>query len=307
VSNLKILWIAFGVLVPVMLIIDLGVFHRRAHAIKVKEALIWSAVWICLSLLFNAAVYFMLGSEKALKFLTAYLVEKSLSIDNLFVFLLTFSYFNIPPKYQHKILFWGIIGALIMRALFIATGLVILEKLHWVIYIFGAFLIFTGIRMSIKKGITYDPEKNIVFRMLQRIVPITNDCDSGKFMTKVDSRLVVTPLLLVLVVIEMTDIVFAVDSIPAVLAITSDPFIIYTSNIFAILGLRALYFALAGVTQRLCYLHYGLSAILSFLGIKMILSAFLEIPIAVSLGMVIGILGVSAVASFVWPKKEVEY
>jgi tellurite resistance protein TerC len=262
-SHQVLLWIIFSAFVSMMIALDLGIFHRKARTIEVKEALLWSVGWIAPGLLFNLAIYLLLGSDKALKFFTGYLVEKSLSVDNLFVFLLIFSCFGVPSTYQHKVLFWGILGALVTRGIFIASGLAILQRLHWVIYILGAFLIYTGIRMSLRKDRKLRLEDNSVLRLFRRFVPLTDNYQGDKFLVKVDGRRLPTPLLLVLVVVETTDIVFAVDSIPAVLAVTLDPFIVYTSNVFAILGLRALYFALAGVIERLHYLHYALSAILS--------------------------------------------
>jgi tellurite resistance protein TerC len=296
-SNELILWIVFGVTVLVMLALDLGIFHRRAHVIEVKEALMWSAVWIALALLFNLVIYFLLGSDMALKFLTGYVVEKSLSVDNLFVFLMIFSYFAVPSAYQHKVLFWGILGALIMRAIFIATGLIIVERIHWVIYLFGAFLIFTGIRILLRKGKELHPEDNAVLKLFCRFMPVTNDYHEDRFWLKKNGGYLATPLFLVLLVIETTDVVFAVDSIPAILAITLDPLIVYSSNVFAILGLRALYFALAAAIQRWRYLHYGLSAILVFLGLKMLSSGFFKVPTGIALGVVAAILAVSAIAS----------
>jgi tellurite resistance protein TerC len=287
-----------------MMALDLGVFHRNTHTIGVREALAWSAVWIALALLFNLGIYFLIGSDKALKFFTSYLVEKSLSVDNLFVFLLIFSYFGVSSNYQHKVLFWGILGALITRAIFIASGLAILQTLHWVIYIFGAFLVYTGIRMSLKKERRIRLEDNPALRFLHRFVPITDSYQGDEFLVRVNGRRFATPLLLVLIVVEMTDVVFAMDSIPAVLAITLDPFIVYTSNIFAILGLRALYFALAGVTQRLHYLHYDLSAILIFLGFKMLTSGIYKMPVSLALGVVAGILMLSAFVSVLRPRKR---
>ncbi len=295
------LWIAFAVLVTAILALDLGVFHRKAHAVKLKEALLWSAAWISLALLFNLSIYFLLGHDKALQFFTGYLVEKSLSIDNLFVFLLIFTYFRVPSAHQHKVLFWGIVGALLMRAIFIACGLTLLENFHWVIYIFGAFLIYTGIRMALKKEQELHPEGNPVLRLFRRLVPITKTYHGARFLVKSKGVRMATPLLVVLVVIETTDIVFAVDSIPAVLAITTDPFIVYTSNIFAILGLRALYFAMAGALQRLRYLNYGLAAILAFLGLKMLSSGIYEMPVILSLGIVLGILLISVLVSVTRP------
>ena len=303
-SSHQALWIVFGAAVSAMLALDLGVFHRKARTIEVRQALLWSAVWIALALLFNLGIYFLLGSDKALKFFTGYLVEKSLSVDNLFVFLLIFSYFGVPSTYQHKVLFWGILGALATRGIFIACGLAILQSLHWVIYVFGAFLIYTGMRMSLRKDRRLRLEDNPVLRLLRRLVPITDSYEGDKFLVKVNGRRFATPLLVALIVIETTDVMFAVDSIPAVLAVTLAPFIVYTSNIFAILGLRALYFALAGVTQRLHYLHYGLSAILIFLGFKMLSSGIYEVPVSLALGIVTGILLLSAFVSVLRPRRR---
>ncbi|OGO32988.1 MAG: tellurium resistance protein TerC [Chloroflexi bacterium RBG_16_56_11] len=303
-SGESILWIVFGILVPLILVLDLGVFHRKSHKIKVKEALLWSALWISIALLFAVAILFMVGRDKALEFVAAYLVEESLSVDNLFVFLLIFSYFCVPDKYQHRVLFWGILGAVVMRGIFIVTGLTLLEKLHWIIYVFGAFLVYTGVRISLKKDGEVQPEKNPVLRLFRRFVPMTKKYHANCFTIKKIGKRVATPLLLVLVVIETTDIVFAVDSVPAVLAISRDPFIVYTSNIFAIMGLRSIFFALAGVIQRLCYLNYGLSAILVFLGLKMLGSEFVEVPVGISLGVVGGILVIAAIVSLLWPKKS---
>jgi tellurite resistance protein TerC len=306
-SHETILWIAFAIIVPVALGVDLGVFQRTAHKVKVKEALVWSAVWISLALLFGFSIYLMLGSGKAVNFFTGYLVEYSLSVDNLFVFLLIFTYFAVPDHYQHRVLFWGIIGAIIMRGIFIATGITLLENLHWIIYIFGAFLIYTGIRIATQKEKKLKPESNPVLRLFRKFVPITDGYHGNAFFKKVGGRRFATPLLVVLIIIETTDIIFAMDSVPAVLAITRDPFIVYTSNIFAILGLRALYFALANVIQRLRYLNIGLAAILVFLGVKMVISAdffHIEIHQLVSLGVVIGILVISAIASLLNPEKK---
>jgi tellurite resistance protein TerC len=303
-SHETILWIVFAIMVPVILVLDLGVFQRRAHAIKTKEALFMTAVYFILALIFAGAVYFMLGRDKSFTFLTGYIVELSLSMDNLFVFLLIFSSFAVPKDYQHRVLFWGIIGAIVMRGIFIASGLVILEKLEWVIYIFGAFLVYTGIKIALKKDGEVDPKKNILFRLGCKYLPMTDSYRGGKFFTKENGRLLATPLLLVLLVVETTDIVFAVDSIPAILSITLDPFLVYTSNIFAILGLRSLFFALAGMTNKLVYLSYGLAAILVLLGIKMLGSSFFHVPVPVSLGAVVGILLLAALASFLWPPKK---
>lgn len=303
-SNELPLWIGFNVFVLAMLALDLGVFHRQAHEVKVKEALWWSAVWIGLAMLFNAGVYFWRGEEAALEFLTGYLLEKALSVDNIFVFLMIFAYFRVPASYQHKVLFWGILGALIMRAIFIATGITLLQHFHWVIYVFGAFLILTGIKLARQQDKDVHPEKNPVLRLFRRFVPMTKNFEGDKFLIKRDNRRSATPLLAVLLMVETTDVVFALDSIPAILAITSDPFIVYTSNVFAILGLRALYFALAGVMQMFHYLSYGLAAILVFVGIKMMIMDFYKLPIGISLGVVAGILAMAVIASLLRPQRK---
>lgn len=302
-SSPVLLFVVFNIFVLAMLALDLGVFHRKAHVIKMKEALIWSAFWIALSLLFNLGIYFWRGPETALEFLTGYLIEKSLSVDNIFVFILIFSYFQVPSLYQHKVLFWGILGALIMRAIFIATGVTLIQKFHWIIYIFGAFLILTGIKMALQKDKEIHPERNPVLRLFRRFMPVTGDYEDGKFFVKKAGRYLATPLFIVLLVVESTDVVFAVDSIPAILAITLDPFIVYTSNVFAILGLRAFYFALAGIMQLFHYIHYGLSAILVFVGGKMLFADIYKIPIGIALGVVAGILLISVIASLVRPRK----
>ncbi len=286
-------WIGFGVFVVVMLALDLGVFHRKAHVIETREALIWSAFWIALALAFNAFLYFWLGPDPALEFLTGYIIEKSLSVDNIFVFLLIFTYFKVPREYEHRVLFFGILGALVMRLLFIMAGVTLIQLFHFVIYIFGAILIITSIRIALEKGKEIHPERNPVLKLLRRVLPITDDYVDGKFLVRRSHALMATPLLVVLVVVETTDVVFAVDSIPAILAITLDPFIVYTSNVFAILGLRALYFAIAGVIRMFRYLHFGLAAILMFVGIKMLVSDFYKIPVIIALGFV----GVALLAS----------
>lgn len=302
--NQVLLWVIFNIFVLAMLALDLGVFHRKAHVVKIKEALLLSAFWITLALLFNLGIYFWRGPETALEFLTGYLIEKSLSVDNLFVFLLIFSYFRVPSLYQHKVLFWGILGALIMRAIFILTGVTLIQKFHWVIYIFGAFLILSGIKMALQKDKEIHPERNPVLRLFRRFMPVTDGYEDSKFFIKRAGRLLATPLLVVLLVVETTDIFFAVDSVPAILAITLDPFIVYTSNVFAILGLRALYFALAGLMPLFHYLHYGLSAILVFVGVKMLLANIYKIPIAIALSVVASILLISVIASIIRPRKE---
>jgi tellurite resistance protein TerC len=287
-----------------MLALDLGVFHRKAHEVKMKEALVWSGVWIALALVFNLIVYFWRGPEVGLQFLTGYLIEKSLSVDNIFVFVLLFSYFSVPAKYQHKVLFWGIIGALIMRAIFIAAGSTLIERFHWIIYIFGAFLIFTGIRMAINHGTKVDPGKNVAVKLFKKLFPVTDEYHGSKFWIRQTGRWVATPLFVVLILVEFTDLIFAVDSIPAILAITSDPFIVYTSNVFAILGLRSLYFALAGLMHLFKYLHFGLAAILVFVGGKMLLTDVYKIPIGISLGVIVLILAISVVPSLIGRKKN---
>jgi tellurite resistance protein TerC len=297
------LWIGFNLFVVAMLALDLGVFHRKAHAVKVREALLWSAAWIALAGVFNVVIYMGYGTQRALEFLTGYVIEKSLSIDNLFVFLIIFSYFRVPAKYQHRVLFWGVLGALIMRAAFIATGVTLIERFHWIIYIFGAFLIWTGIKMSQNKNTEVHPERNPVVRLVRKLFPVSADYHGAKLFGREGGRRVATPLFLVLLVIETTDLVFAVDSIPAILAISRDPFIVYTSNVFAILGLRSLYFALAGIMQMFHFIHYGLSAILVFVGVKMLISDIYPIPVGVSLALVAAILAASIVASMLWPDK----
>jgi len=302
-SNQILWWVVFNIFVLAMLAIDLGVFHRKAHEIKTKEALIWSAIWITLALLFNLGIYFWRGPQTALEFLTGYLIEKSLSVDNIFIFLLIFSYFRVPALYQHKVLFWGILGALVMRAIFIAAGVTLIQKFHWLIYIFGGFLILTGIKMALEKEKKIHPERNPVLRLFRRFVPVTSDYEGDKFLVKHEGRYFATPLFITLLIVETTDVIFAIDSIPAILAITLDPFIVYTSNIFAILGLRSLYFALAGIMQLFHYLHYGLSAILVFVGAKMLLAYIYKIPVDIALGVVAGFLLISVIVSIIRPRE----
>ena len=298
------IWIGFNLFVLFMLALDLGVFHRKSHAVSIREAMIWSVVWVTMALLFNAGVYYFAGPQKALEFLTGYLIEKSLSVDNIFIFLMVFSYFHVSSQYQHKVLFWGILGAIIMRAVFIFAGVALIQKLHWVIYVFGAFLIFTGIKMVTDHGKKIEPEKNPVLRLFRRMMPVTDEYHEDRFFVRKNGILFATPLFIVLLVIETTDLIFAVDSIPAILAITLDPFIVYSSNIFAILGLRAMYFALAGLMGMFRYLHYGLSAILVFVGTKMLIVEFYKIPIMISLSAVVGLLLLSILVSVLLPKPE---
>jgi len=299
------LWAVFNVFVIAMLVLDLRVFHRHAHEVKVREALLWSLFWIVLSLFFNLGIYLLEGSVVALEFFTGYIIEKSLSVDNLFVFLLIFSYFKVPAKYQHKVLFWGIIGALVMRGTLIFVGVTLINQFHWVLYIFGAFLVFTGVKMALQdEAVEVHPEKNIIVRIFKRILPVTPGYHEGKFFVKVDGKLYATLLFIVILVVETTDLVFALDSIPAIFAITRDPFIVYTSNVFAILGLRALYFALAGLLDLFHYLKFGLSIVLAFIGVKMLIEGIYEMPILIALSVVAGVLILSIVASILRPRKE---
>jgi tellurite resistance protein TerC len=292
-------WLGFGAFVVGMLVLDLGVFHRKTHEIGLKEALSWTGLWVTLALLFNAGVWYWLGSERGLEFLTGYVIELSLSIDNLFVFLLIFAYFKVPAEYQHKVLFWGIVGALVMRLVFIGAGIALIQQFHWIIYLFGALLVFSGIKLAVDKDKEVHPEKNPVLRLFRAIVPVASNYSGSQLTTRINGRLMATPLLVVLIAIETADLVFAVDSVPAVLAITTEPFIVYTSNVFAMLGLRSMFFALAGVMKLFCYIHYGLAAVLVFVGVKMVISDLFKIPTVASLGIVSAILSISILAS-VW-------
>jgi tellurite resistance protein TerC len=295
-----------------MLALDLGVFNRKAHEVKMKEALIWSGVWVALALAFNLGLYYFYSppegytkADSALQFLTGYVIEKSLSVDNIFVFVLIFSFFKVPAIYQHKVLFWGILGALIMRAVFIFAGVTLINHFSWVIYVFGAFLIFTGIKLVMQKDKEIHPEKNPVLKLFKRFFRVTEKYDNGKFFTVQNSKKAATPLFVVLILVETTDLIFAVDSIPAILAVTQDPFIVYSSNVFAILGLRSLYFALAGLVKLFHYLHYGLAAILILVGIKMIANHYWQAKIIsteLSLILIIAILAASVIASILKPK-----
>jgi len=300
-------WLSFAAVVILMLFLDLFVFHKKAHEVKRKEAILWSIFWIIISLLFCVGIYIFEGRDKALMFLTGYIIEKSLSMDNLFVMYLIFLYFSIEPKYQHRVLFWGIIGAILTRAIFIFAGLALIKYLNWIIYVFGIFLIFTGIKMLIKKEEKVEPEKNLIFKFAKKLFPFVSEVKDQKFINKraVSGRKVLyaTPLLLSLIAIESTDIVFAVDSIPAILAISQDPFIVYTSNIFAILGLRALYFLLASLIQHLRFLKQGLAIILFFLGVKMTFHFDFITP-ALSLTFVLGVLILTTIFSIIFPVKK---
>jgi tellurite resistance protein TerC len=279
-------WIIFNAFVILMLALDLGVFHKKAKTVSFRDALIWSGVWIALALCFNLWVYFELGQKPALEFLTGYLVEKSLSVDNIFVFVLLFTYFKIPAQYQHRVLFWGVIGALLMRAIFIAIGAALISEFHWIIYFFGAFLVYTGYKMFTTSAADMHPEDNPLVRWFIRRGKVTHELHGEKFFIQVNGKTLATPLFLCLLSVEFTDLIFAVDSIPAIFAITDDPFIVYTSNVFAILGLRSLYFALEGVITRFPYLRYGLALVLVFIGIKMLLVDVFKVPVAISLGVI---------------------
>jgi tellurite resistance protein TerC len=307
------LWVGFNVFVLLMLALDLGVFHRHAHVVSVREAALWSVMWITLSLLFNVGIYFYwhnlvpgsayTNSEAALAFLTGYLIEKSLSVDNIFVFVLIFSYFAVPAIFQHRVLFWGIIGALLMRATLIFLGAALIERFHWIIYIFGAFLIYTGINMAFHKEEAIDIEENAAARLFRRFMPVTEKYHGGDFFVRHAGKLMATPLLIVLIIVETTDLIFALDSIPAIFAITTDAFLVYTSNIFAILGLRSLYFLLAGVIDKFRYLKLGLAVVLTFVGVKMVIEGFFHISTSLSLGIVAAILLVAVAASLLIAEK----
>jgi TerC family integral membrane protein len=313
-------FVLFTVLIVLLLIVDLSVFQKKAHSVGVKEASIMSALWVTIALLFNVLIYFMYehnwlgaglglhdtksGSEAALQFFTGYLVEESLSIDNIFVFLVIFSYFGVPARYQHKVLFWGVLGAIVMRFLFIITGSILIARFDWILYIFGIILVFSGWKMMRQKEMEVHPEKNAIIRMVRKLFPVSEGFDPPRFMFRRDGKLWVTPLLIVLITVETTDVVFAVDSIPAVFGITRDPFIVYSSNMFAILGLRSIYFVLAGAMKSFHYLKYGLSIILMFIGLKMLIADFVHLPIAASLGVIGGVLATTVVMSVVRNRRQ---
>jgi TerC family integral membrane protein len=304
ISGSTWLWIGFSIFIVTMLGLDLGLFNRKAHTIRYREAWIWSAVWVTLALLFAGLVFHYQGSQRGLEFLTGYLIELSLSVDNLFVFLLIFSYFKVPAKFQHRVLFWGVMGALVMRLTMIFVGATLIDRFHWIIYIFGAFLVYTGIKMFKHDEIDIQPDQNIAVRVVTRFLPIARHYEEEKFFTKIDGKRTGTLLLLVLMVVEVTDLVFAVDSIPAIFAITTNTFIVYTSNVFAILGLRSMYFLLAGVVEKFRYLRTGLAIVLTFIGLKMLVVALgYHIPIWFSLVFVAIVLIGSVIASLVIPAK----
>jgi tellurite resistance protein TerC len=308
-------WVIFIAFVLLMLALDLGVFHRKAHVVSVAEATAWSALWIALALAFAGGIALYAGTHPALEFLTGYVIEKSLSLDNIFVIATIFAYFGVPDRSQHRVLFWGILGALVMRGMFIALGAYLLATFDWVLYVFGALLVLTGIRMAVREEKAFDGERNPVIRLVRRVLPVTGRYHGERFFVREEAnggrapggrrtgRLVATPLFLALVLVEMADLIFAVDSIPAIFAVTSDPFLVFTSNVFAILGLRSLYFVLAGIVGRFHLLRYGLGAILVFVGVKMTLAEVYHIPIMASLAVIAGILVLTIVASLVFPPR----
>jgi tellurite resistance protein TerC len=300
------LWIGFNAFVLAMLAVDLFVFHKEAHEVRAAEAAGWSVLWIALAVLFGAGVYRFKGPEAGLEYFAGYLIEKALSVDNIFVFVLIFGVFRVPARYQHRVLFWGILGALIMRGGMIAAGAYLIQHFHWVIYVFGAFLVFTGVRMAIQKEHGLDPDSNPAIRLIRRVMPVTRAYHGQKFFVREHVagrlRLAATPLFVVVALVETTDLIFAVDSIPAIFAVTQDPFIVYSSNVFAILGLRALYFLLAEVIDRFHYLKLGLSVVLVFVGLKMLGADVYKVPVGVSLGVIAGVLGVAVAASWLWPR-----
>lgn len=303
-STQTTMWLGFAGLLTVMFTLDLGVFSRKSHEVKFREALIWTLVWVSLAFAFNAWIHFYLGPTKALEFFTGYIIEESLSVDNLFVFIMIFSYFNVSKTHQPKILKWGIIGALVMRGIFIFVGIGLLERFHWMIFIFGGLLVFTGIKMLFGKNGKLTPEKNLLVRLVGRFFTVTTDSRSDRFFSKSGGKVAVTHLFLTLLVVESSDVIFAMDSIPAILAVTRDPFIVYTSNVFAILGLRSLYYLLANVMDMFVYLKTGISFILAFVGMKMIISDYYPIPIHISLMVIVAVLAIAVIASVTIGKKR---
>jgi tellurite resistance protein TerC len=284
-----------------MLALDLGVFHRKAHEVSLREAATWSGVWVALALCFNGLLYFGFGSERALEFTAGYLIEKALSVDNIFVFVMVFAAFSVPAAYQHRVLFWGVLGALVMRAIFIVAGGALLEKFHWTMYVFGALLVVTGIKMLLLRDEAPDPAKNPIVRFVAKVLPVTPSFEGQRFTVKRDGRWMITPLFLALVAVEVSDLIFAVDSIPAIFAVTRDPFIVFTSNIFAILGLRSLYFLLAGIVDKFRYLKVGLSLVLVFVGTKMLIADLFKVPIVLSLAVIAALVGGAVAASLLRP------
>lgn len=304
-SNQTIMWVAFAAVMTVMFVLDLGVFNRKTHEVKFREALTWTIIWISLAMIFNAGVYYFMGPVKALEFLTGYVIEESLSVDNLFVFIMIFSYFHVAKHHQPKILKWGILGALVMRGVFIILGIGLIERFHWMIYIFGGLLVVTGIKMAFGGDDHIEPEKNLLVRLVRKFIPVTKRVSGDRFFIRKCGKIAATPLFLTLLVVESSDVIFAVDSIPAVLAVTHDPFIVYTSNVFAIMGLRSLYYLLAHVMDMFVYLKLGVSFILCFVGAKMLLGDVFEIPIYFSLGVIVGSLTIAILISvFVGNKRK---
>ena len=298
-------WVGFLIFVATMLALDLGVFNRKSHVVSVKEALVWCGVWFALAMGFNLLVSAKMGPQSGLEFFTGYIVELCLSVDNVFVFIVIFQYFRVEPRYQHRVLFWGILGAVLMRAVFIFAGISLINTFHWIIFVFGAFLVYTGIKLAIpKKEDGFAPEKNPLIKLARRLLPVTPHFEGGNFFVRPNGRLHATPLFIVLLVVETTDVMFALDSIPAVIAITRNEFIVFTSNIFAILGLRSLYFAVSGIMRLFRYLNVGLAIILVFIGVKMLASHYIDIPIKLSLGIIGSVLAISVLASVLLPEKE---
>jgi tellurite resistance protein TerC len=305
IDHESLLWAVFGVVILILFALDLGVFHRKSHEVGIKEALVWSGIWLGAAIVFNLLVYFWMGTESAIEFAAGYLVERTLSFDNLFVFLLIFTYFKVPSIHQYKVLFWGIIAALVMRGIFVVAGIELIEKFHWVIYLFGAFLLVSGLKLALRKDEEpIDVGRNPVLRFCRRFLPTTDQYGDGDFLLTIDGKRFITPLFIVLLIIETSDILFAFDSVPAILGITLNPTIVYTSNIFSILGLRALYFALAGCMVMFHYLNQGVTLILIFVGAKMLLSGFLEIPAAIALGVIVLVLAGSIVLSLILPSRK---
>jgi tellurite resistance protein TerC len=300
-----VLWIIFGAVVAVMMALDLGVFHRRAHDVSVREALVWTAVWVGLALAFNALVYFRLDRARAAEFLTCWMTEYALSVDNIFVFLVIFTYFAVPESARHRVLFWGIFGAMVMRGLFLVSGVMLIQKFHWTVYVLGAILVVTGVKLAFQPDEELEPEKNFVLRLARRFLPVTQNYEGPRFFVKRDGRRLATPLFLALLVVETTDVLFAVDSVPAALGISQDTFVLYTSNIFAIMGLRSLFFAVAGLLSYLHYLKHGLSLILCFVGAKMLIVDAYAISVTTSLAVVGGILALAVIASAIRRAAEI--
>jgi tellurite resistance protein TerC len=300
-------WVGFIAFVLAMLALDLGVFQRNPHEVRAREAGVWVAVWVALALLFAGGLYLLGGHHMALTFLTGYVIEESLSVDNIFVMVLVFEYFRVPKTYQHRVLFYGILGALIMRGLFIAAGAALVSSFHWVLYLFGVLLVITGVRMALKGNDEFNGDENRIVKAVRRVIPLSADFAGKHFFVVENGRRIATPLLLVLILVEFTDLIFAVDSIPAIFGVTTHPFVVFTSNIFAVLGLRSLYFLLAAVVDRFHLLKYGLAVILTLVGVKMLIERYVQIGIATSLGVILGILALSVIASLLWSRPDAEH